>query len=904
MATLRNQAFVFDKDDLTPKCGTVLEILQDLVKHFQYLMEDKPSPLKKGISRPCHIAIKKVEVSLEMIQKIGNEEVIPSADRKNLVSLKAEIVKTLEQLKEEGNQFVKSANEFAVEPLILERRATMISASRLLVRQVTKLLILADYVDVANLLEMVKTTETVFNDVRHAETSAEFEQSVKALGAKAGELYVQSGLRQVDLLPEHESIRTELAAARQELKDSGLRLIATSKAYFVNPNMDAAAQNRTEAIRNFQETLKRIGMAIKGGPPKEQEDHGIQFAELKIAPNIGDDLQHFEDFLPEPIEFETSYHSKDLQSRLESIIEGAAAIADMPSTNMNRKDKIIGCCEDVRSALSDLLNDYMTGSAGDKIDLQAAIDNMINKNRELHGHLRRAAGDQVGDAFLDPLVPFLCIYEAARTGEVQKVKEYSAVFSIHADKMVESAKVSAYMSDNKILKQNLLVTADDLSQTIHPVVNAALTLSGNNEEQCYIENMDVIKAEWESKLMKLLESVNKSVDVVDFLDRSQEEILREIAKCIQASQDREAKKLDESAAIVSGRIQRIHDVVITDMECYEPDFYVDRAKALTKELKEIHLKQFANVATDTVENIENGNEIDTDEFVASTNLVFTAVTDVFRAVLETRSPEEYAYLTMTHPDGGDREDAVSGVLSGITGITVDTVNSVEVAERNELLQSMDPTQKEEIDANINDFQELKKKAESEFEKYEQNDLLAIAQKMTKIMTQMTQYQRGEGPLKTNKDVIKAATKLSMYGNQLREAAEPIVSECTDKILSDQLQDNLAKIEPLQHQLKVLARVKQEVEQVAGDLVVSGLESVTSLIQNAKNLLLAVLETVRSAHTCSIRMEASPMVWNPKMPSKKPLIIDTSDKKNRRRIVRRETNKFQKAEISLMNFIND
>ena len=172
------------------------------------------------------------------------------------------------------------------------------------------------------------------------------------------------------------------------------------------------------------------------------------------------------------------------------------------------------------------------------------------------------------------------------------------------------------------------------------------------------------------------------------------------------------------------------------------------------------------------------------------------------------------------------------------------------------------------------------------------------------MTQMTQYQRGEGPLKTNKDVIKAATKLSMYGNQLREAAEPIVSECTDKILSDQLQDNLAKIEPLQHQLKVLARVKQEVEQVAGDLVVSGLESVTSLIQNAKNLLLAVLETVRSAHTCSIRMEASPMVWNPKMPSKKPLIIDTSDKKNRRRIVRRETNKFQKAEISLMNFIND
>ena len=83
-------------------------------------------------------------------------------------------------------------------------------------------------------------------------------------------------------------------------------------------------------------------------------------------------------------------------------------------------------------------------------------------------------------------------------------------------------------------------------------------------------------------------------------------------------------------------------------------------------------------------------------------------------------------------------------------------------------------------------------------------------------------------------------------------------------------DHVSKIDPLQHQLKVLARVKQEVEQVAGELVVSGLDSVTSLIQNARNLLVAVLETVRSAHTCSIRMEAAPILWNPKMPGKKPL----------------------------------
>lgn len=122
-----------------------MELLEDLVKHFKYLMEDAPSPLQKGISRPCHIAIKKVEESLSELQRVGHDEVIPAADRKSLASLKAEIEKTLEQLREEGAAFVKSAKSFADEPLVAERRSAMISASRLLVRQVTKLLILGPY---------------------------------------------------------------------------------------------------------------------------------------------------------------------------------------------------------------------------------------------------------------------------------------------------------------------------------------------------------------------------------------------------------------------------------------------------------------------------------------------------------------------------------------------------------------------------------------------------------------------------------------------------------------------------------------------------------------------------------------------------------------------------------------
>jgi catenin alpha len=250
-------------------------------------------------------------------------------------------------------------------------------------------------------------------------------------------------------------------------------------------------------------------------------------------------------------------------------------------------------------------------------------------------------------------------------------------------------------------------------------------------------------------------------------------------------------------------------------------------------------------------------------------------------------------------------------MSGLSGLTEATGLSGDgdlndQGNQKEIFEQMPNAQKDEIEKNIEEFDIQRKEADQELEKWDdsQNDLITLARKMTQIMHQMTEYTRGEGQLKTNKDVIRAASKLSHYGVKLRACAIPIVENCTDKRLADQLRAHVDMIEPLQHQLKVLSRVKQEVEQVAGELVVSGLDSVTSLIQNARNLLGAVLETVRAAHTCSIRMDASPITWNPKMPGKKPLVINESEEsQKRRKLIRRETHKYTKSENQLRSFID-
>ena len=480
----------------------------------------------------------------------------------------------------------------------------------------------------------------------------------------------------------------------------------------------------------FQNNLKRISNAIKGVEPKKAEEQGIQTDQTA---GLANDLANFEDFLPPPVEFDSKYHTDTLQNRLEDIISGAALIADLPSTCPDRRDKIVENCEALRNALSNLLDDYMAGSRkGQNTNVNAAIDALIEKNRMLHGHLHRAAGDQVGDAFLNPLVPFLYIYSAAKSGEAETVKQNSPSFSAHAQKMVQAARLLANMSvdknlseeDQATMKNNLLRSAAELEMLINPVIDSALMLSTDHTNAEYNNNMEIMKSEWETKLKQLTDNLDESVDVIDFVAQSQQLILKEIATCISAAQEKVAMTLDKSAATISGRVERIHDIVKADMKCYEPDFYVDKCNELADELKNVHLKDFANTATTTVEQLQAGDDIDNEELVHASTIIFTGVQDVFKAVLETRSPEEYAHLNLNIiQEDADKPVSLSGV-SGVTGLSGDgDLNETTDAEDIKVAFEQRPeTEKAEIGKEIDDFRREQSEAEKEWDKWDDSQV--------------------------------------------------------------------------------------------------------------------------------------------------------------------------------------
>lgn len=73
-------------------------------------------------------------------------------------------------------------------------------------------------------------------------------------------------------------------------------------------------------------------------------------------------LLHFslqKQIIVDPLAFSEERFRPSLEERLESIISGAALMADSSCTRDDRRERIVAECNSVRQALQDLLSEYM-----------------------------------------------------------------------------------------------------------------------------------------------------------------------------------------------------------------------------------------------------------------------------------------------------------------------------------------------------------------------------------------------------------------------------------------------------------------------------------------------------------------------------------------------------------------
>uniref|UniRef100_A0A4W3JC79 Catenin alpha-2 n=1 Tax=Callorhinchus milii TaxID=7868 RepID=A0A4W3JC79_CALMI len=812
-----------------------------------------PSGKKKGRSKKAHVLAASVEQATQNFLEKGEQIAKESQD------LKDELLAAVDDVRK------IASGDFADDPCSSVKRGTMVRAARALLSAVTRLLILADMADVMRLLTHLKIVEESLDAVKNATNEQDLANRFKEFGKEMVKLNYVAARRQQELKDLH--CRDEMAAARGALKKNATMLYTASQAFLRHPDVAATRANRDYVFKQVQEAIAGISNAAQSTSPLDDKHGHPGIGELAAALNEFDNK-----IILDPMHFSEQRYRPSLEERLESIISGAALMADSSCTRDDRRERIVAECNAVRQALQDLLTEYMnnTGRKEKGDPLNAAIDKMTKKTRDLRRQLRKAVMDHISDSFLETNVPLLVLIEAAKSGNEKEVKEYAQVFREHANKLVEVANLACSISNNEEGVKLVRMAATQIDSLCPQVINAALTLAARPQSKVAQDNMDVFKDQWEKQVRVLTEAVDDITSVDDFLAVSENHILEDVNKCVIALQEGDVDTLDRTAGAIRGRAARVIHIISAEMENYEPGVYTEKVMESTKLLSETVMPRFAEQVEVAIEALSANppQAFEENEFIDASRLVYDGVRDIRKAVLMIRTPEELE-------DDSDFEQEDYDVRSRTS---VQTEDDQLIA----IMAQLPQEEKAKIAEQVESFHQEKNKLDAEVAKWDDsgNDIIVLAKQMCMIMMEMTDFTRGKGPLKNTSDVINAAKKIAEAGSRMDKLARAVADQCPDSACKQDLLAYLQRIALYCHQLNICSKVKAEVQNLGGELIVSGLDSATSLIQAAKNLMNAVVLTVKASYVASTKYQKvygtaavnSPVVsWKMKAPEKKPLV---------------------------------
>uniref|UniRef100_A0A8D2N892 Catenin alpha 3 n=1 Tax=Zonotrichia albicollis TaxID=44394 RepID=A0A8D2N892_ZONAL len=795
-----------DPRNLQIQTFTVEKLLEPLIIQVTTLVNcpQNPSSKKKGRSKRARVLLASVEEAtwnlLDKGEKIAQEAAV----------FKEELHAALADVRRESGALQVSAEAFTSDPCSLPRRQAVVPAARSLLAAVTRLLVLADMVDVAYLLQHLAFQRT-FESLKNVSSKSDLQKTYQKFQKDLENLDYLAYKRQQDLKSSNQ--RDEIAAARVSLKENSAFLHSICSACLEHSDVASLTASKDSICNEIQNALNVISNASQGVGNKVEQP-------APRTATLGSALDELEVWVPDSTD---CFLSLSLQ----------------------------------------------TDKAERSNALNVAIDSMCKRTRDLRRQLRKAIIDHISDSFLDTTVPLLVLIEAAKNGREKEIKEYAAIFREHTSRLVEVANLACSLSTNEDGTKIVQMAANHIETLCPQVINAALALAARPKSQVVKNNMEMYRSTWESHIRVLTEAVDDITSIDDFLAVSESHILEDVNRCIVALREQDAEGLDRAAGAIRGRAARVAHVVAGEMDNYEPGAYTQGVLGHVQQLSGAVIPEFISQVNIALESLSKNTVhlFDDNQFVDISKKVYDTIHNIRCSVMMIRTPEELEDVS----DLEEEQDTRSRTSAQTEGRT-DRAKMTQLPE----------AEKEKIAEQVADFKKVKSKLDAEIEIWDDtsNDIIVLAKRMCVIMMEMTDFTRGRGPLKHTADVINAAKVISESGSRMDALARLIADQCPDQSCKQDLLAYLEQIKLYSHQLKICSQVKAEIQHLGGELIMSALDSVTSLIQAAKNLMNSVVQTVKMSYIAStkiikIQSPTGPrhpvVMWRMKAPEKKPLI---------------------------------
>ena len=456
------------------------------------------------------------------------------------------------------------------------------------------------------------------------------------------------------------------------------------------------------------------------------------------------------------------------------------------------------------------------------------------------------------------------------------------VFTAHAFKLMEVAQLAVSMSEDQAGVRLVTEAAEEVGDLQKMIITAVRGLAVNTESLEAKEDVETARKSWLEAVLVLTEAVDNIVTIDDFLAVSESHVLEDVKEVFMAVEERDLVTLADISSSIKDRVQRITEVVRAEVERFETSAYTENVTKAVNILENITVHKFSANIQMIMENFQSSMEINESDllgYLDTCQLVCEGVRNVRCAIILRESSESGESESMENgslDETGDQkedenlcllesgepsiasEEEAELILNDETDPIVSENESTSLVDVQEFgigtavdtLRSLSKEDKVVINEKVTEFEVEKEKFFVEISKWmeEGNELVSLAHAMSDILTTMTDFIGGEGPLRTNMDIVTAAQRISETGTRLDRLARLIAERCPESGTKRDLLAYLERVALHCHQLNICSKVKAEVSLKEGEVVVSALDSATSLVQAAKNLMNAVILTVQVNQT--------------------------------------------------------
>jgi len=685
-----------------------------------------------------------------------------------------------------------------------------------------------------------------------------------------------------------------LASARAVLKKTTPLLFTASNVHVRYPAVERSRENRDLVIKDICKAVDTIGEIAEG--KKELSNHLQPQSLLESIGELRVCLQNNPHW---------NQNKPFIEERINHIDKGVKMMTESDQ-NIEIQDKLERIFQDVKECLNLQMST--------KEDFEKYGQRLIKLLDLLSMLIRRIILNQVSAGFLEILRPINSVVSMAKKGKENETIEKTQLLRNQCDMLTATAAVVTQLNMEDDQRKLIELAASQLQNLCDEVVNAGLILADIPKSRAALENMDAFKKAWVSQVRILVDAVDEILPLGQLLDVLENDIINDVRSCCKAVDEKNPTELTRSSRSVYHRTLRVCDLAVSDLENFEHGDHSERLLEAIESMKNDIFPLFARRVQTALKAMKTGGHIDQNEFIDGTRMVYDGFRDVKRVVTAYIEQEEefnesdWEILDQKQAEKDPSPPKLPKIAKKEVQSIRDAVKNIPEQDKLEIAKELeidsqvywvaiwsDPRVRNLLStthlggSQVDGFHEEKENFDREVDKWEdaENDIVLLAKHMCRIMTDMTDFIKGKGPIKCTQDIITSAKKISDFGKKLDCLARRIAENCPQSSTKSDLLAYLQRIALYCHQLNITSKVKSDVHNVSGEFIVSGLDSACSLIQAARNLMNAVVLTVKASYVASRMYKPTAhhqghddsfssqggqvVVWKMKTPEKKPLV---------------------------------